>query len=60
MDNLDQMLTIAEFCRVHRICRATFYKMVRRGEVPRIIRVGRRVLISAEAVKEWRREREAA
>lgn len=60
MDNLDHMLTIEEFCRNHRICRGTFYKLVRRGQAPRITRVGRRVLISAEAVKEWRREREAA
>lgn len=52
--------TIAEFCRVHHICRATFYKMMREGSGPRILRIRRRVLITPEAVEDWRRQREAA
>ncbi len=52
--------TIAEFCRVHHICRATFYKMVREGSAPRLLRIRRRILITPEAVEEWRRLREAA
>ena len=57
---MTEPFTISEFCRTHHICRATFYKMMRAGTGPRIMRIGRRVLITKEAVEAWRREREAA
>jgi hypothetical protein len=48
-----------EFCNRHRICRATLYNLIKRGQGPAIMRVGSRVLISREAAFNWRREREA-
>lgn len=47
--------TIPEFCEAHRICRATFYNMVRDGQAPRRMKVRGKVLIEAEAAAEWRR-----
>jgi len=52
--------TIENFCKRHSMCRATFYNLKKRGEGPRLMRVGSRSLISVEAAAEWRREREAA
>lgn len=48
-----------EFCNRHRICRATLYNLIKRGQAPAIMRVGGRVLISREAAADWRRVREA-
>jgi hypothetical protein len=52
--------TIAEFCDVHRISQAAYFKQRKLGFGPREIEFGRRRLISAEAAAEWRRERAAA
>jgi predicted DNA-binding transcriptional regulator AlpA len=52
--------SIAEFCRDHSICKATFYNWLNDGKAPRVMRVGGRVLISVEAAAAWRAEREAA
>jgi len=41
--------TVPEFCDAHRISRALFYIMLRDGRGPRLIKAGRRTLISAEA-----------
>ena len=51
---------LAEFCKEHGICRQTFYNLRAKGEAPRVMRVGRKVLVSAEAAADWRREREVA
>lgn len=55
----DASLTISEFCEREKICRATFYNLLRQGKGPRLMRVGSRSRISAEARVEWQREREA-
>lgn len=47
--------TIPEFCKAHRICRATFYNLVRDGQAPQRMKVRGKVLIEAEAASEWRR-----
>jgi predicted DNA-binding transcriptional regulator AlpA len=52
--------TIVEFCHLHRISRATFYNMVKAGVAPRVMVVGGRKLVSAEAAADWRKEREKA
>lgn len=49
-----QALSVAEFCEAHGFVRATFYNLLKRGEGPRLMRVGRRTLISARAAQEWR------
>jgi len=52
--------SIAEFCRRHGISRAHFYNLWKTGEAPRVMRVGRRTLISTEAAAQWRRRMEEA
>ena len=53
-------LSVGEFCEAHRISRALFYLLRREGSGPRVMNVGRRTLITAEAAAEWRRQMEAA
>lgn len=52
--------TILEFCHSHRLSRAKLYQLWDQGAGPRIMRIGAKVLISAEAAAQWRRDREAA
>lgn len=52
--------SIPEFCRRNQISVGMYFKIARDGDGPRIMKVGRRTLISREAAEEWRREREAA
>jgi predicted DNA-binding transcriptional regulator AlpA len=47
--------SVAEFCREHGISRGLFYSLLRDGRGPRVIKAGRRTLISHEAAEEWRR-----
>jgi predicted DNA-binding transcriptional regulator AlpA len=54
-----QAYSIDEFCFAHGFCRASFYNMLKRGEGPRVMKVGGRTLVSQEAAMDWRREREA-
>ena len=51
--------TVKEFCRQTRISQKTFYELRKRGQGPRIIRLGRRVYIGQETALAWVREREA-
>lgn len=50
--------SVAEFCAAHGITKVTFYKSMKEGCGPRIMKVGTRTLISAEAASDWRRQRE--
>jgi hypothetical protein len=53
--------TIQAFCADHgAISRSFFHKLVNDGRGPRLMKVGRRTLISAEAAAEWRAKMEAA
>ncbi len=57
--NLDAY-SIDEFCARHGpISRAHYYNMKKLGLGPREMHLGTRVLITAEAAAEWRRQREA-
>jgi hypothetical protein len=49
--------TIPEFCAAHRICRATFYNLLKDGEAPQRTKVRGKYIIEAEAAAEWRRAR---
>ncbi len=51
--------SVDDFCKAHGICRATLYNLWKSGKGPRVMRVGRRRLISDEAAADWRREMEA-
>jgi hypothetical protein len=46
------------FCLAHGLSRSKFYHMLRAGEGPRVMKCGRRTLISVEAAQRWRRARE--
>lgn len=46
--------TVDEFCKAHRIGRATFYTLLKDGQGPRVMKVGTRTLISVEAAADWR------
>ena len=52
--------SVTDFCRAHGISRALFYKLLREGCGPRVMKVGRRTLISCEAAEQWRRRMEGA
>ncbi len=49
-------LTISEFCYEHNIGRTTFYALLNEGKGPKIMKIGRRTIISKEAAKKWREE----
>jgi hypothetical protein len=51
--------TIAQFCDAHHISRTHLHNMCKVGKGPRMMKLGRRVLISAEAAADWRRQLEA-
>ena len=58
-DGMEQATyTVDEFCQAHRIGRAFFYELLKRGDAPACIKLGRRRLISKEAAAKWRRQRE--
>jgi predicted DNA-binding transcriptional regulator AlpA len=51
---------VMEFCTRHGISRSAFYKAIDAKQAPKLMRVGKRILISKEAAEKWRREREQA
>jgi len=51
-------LSIPEFCSAHGISEGFFYKLKKKGEGPREMKVGARTLITFESAAEWRRARE--
>jgi hypothetical protein len=53
------VFTIKSFCAAHHICAVRFQGLIKEGCGPRLMRVGRRVYITADAAADWRAEREA-
>jgi predicted DNA-binding transcriptional regulator AlpA len=51
--------SVDEFCIAHGISRAMFYKLLKVGKGPRVMRVGSRTLVSEESAAAWRRAMEA-
>ncbi len=51
--------TIPGFCADHHISKAFLYKLNNEGKGPRLMKIGRRTLISAEAAADWRAQMEA-
>lgn len=47
--------SVDEFCEAYGLSKSMFYKLLRTGKAPRIMKVGRRTLISFEAAEEWQR-----
>lgn len=52
------VFTIYEFCNLHKVSKTTFYEMLKTGDAPRVMKVGNKTLISAEAAADWRRKME--
>jgi hypothetical protein len=48
------------FCVAHGLSRSLFYRLLRTGAGPRIMKCGTRTLIAVEAAQAWRRTRERA
>ena len=46
--------SVAEWCQRRGICVATFYNKLKCGDMPKIIKIGRRTIITAEVDEEWR------
>ena len=57
---MKQAQSVAEFCRDNCISRSLFYKLQREGKGPRIMKVGRRTLITSDSANEWRKALEMA
>jgi predicted DNA-binding transcriptional regulator AlpA len=51
--------SIQQFCDAHDLSRSMFYKLRKAGLAPRIMKVGKRTLITDEASADWRRTMEA-
>lgn len=54
MNDYKQSYSINEFCTLNDISRALFYILTKEGKAPRLMKVGRRTLISTEAAADWR------
>jgi len=52
------VLNIPEFCAAHRISRTYLYQLLKAGRGPRVMRMGKRVLITVEAAADWRKQME--
>jgi predicted DNA-binding transcriptional regulator AlpA len=50
--------SVIEFARSHGLSRAHVYNLLKDGLGPRVMRCGRRTLISKEAAEAWRRKME--
>jgi predicted DNA-binding transcriptional regulator AlpA len=46
--------TVPEFCESHGFSRAFFYKLLKEGNGPKLMRLRKRVFITKESAKEWR------
>lgn len=50
--------SIEKFCEAHGLSRSTFYELMKHGQGPTVMKIGRRTLISREAAEAWRRKME--
>lgn len=51
--------SIPGFCADHHFSKAFLYKLIKDGKGPRLMKIGRRTLISAESAADWRALMEA-
>jgi hypothetical protein len=52
--------SVREWCARRGICVATFYNRLPLGEMPAIVKIGRRTIITFEADQDWRQRAERA
>lgn len=53
-------MSIQEFCQAHGFSTALFFKLRKKGQTPRLMKLGKRTLISLEAAAAWRERQENA
>lgn len=58
MEKVTNAQSVNEFCKSFGISRGLFYKLGREGKGPRLMRIGRRTLITTESANEWRKQLE--
>lgn len=58
MNTTPHAQSVDEFCQTNGISPSFFYKLAKQGKAPRIMKVGKRTLISSEAAEAWRKEME--
>lgn len=58
MTNTPQALSVESFCEQFGISRSFFYKLRRQGKAPRTLTIGRRRLITPDAIAEWQANNE--
>ena len=46
-------LRIVEVARILGVCRATAYELARRGRIPGVLRLGRRLVVSKKALDDF-------
>jgi predicted DNA-binding transcriptional regulator AlpA len=51
---MPSMLSVSAFLADHGLSRSLFYRLVKEGRGPRLTKISRRTLISADAAAEWR------
>jgi hypothetical protein len=51
--------SVRGWCKRRGICVATFYNKQKHGQMPKVIKIGRRTIITTEADEEWRIRMEA-
>lgn len=54
------LLTPNEVAELLRTSRKAIYSMVERGQLPGIVRIGRRVLVREDALLDWLRQKSTA
>jgi len=54
------LLTPNEVAALLRTSRKAIYSMVERGQLPGVVRIGRRVLVREDALLDWLRQRSTA
>ena len=54
------LLTPNEVAELLRTSRKAIYSMVERGQLPGVVRIGRRVLVREEALLDWLRQKSTA
>ena len=59
MDEQAMMYTVSKFLRLAGISKTTWWRLRKRGEAPKLLRLGSRYYITQESALEWMREREA-
>ena len=54
------LLTPSEVAELLRTSRKAIYSMVERGQLPGIVRIGRRLLVREDALLDWLRQKSTA